>query len=105
MRTYAWGVCEAMNPQHSDTAALNALLFALGPPALKAATEQRYLALRSRCLRRVAATREAQVRRPIPPFARELHGHCTSEHIGAWAQQSHQQRIVAGGSLPIPMLQ
>ena len=62
MREYAWGRCEPFSPQHSDTAALNALLFDLAPLSLKTRTERCYLALRSRCLHKVARMRQEEVR-------------------------------------------
>ena len=62
MREYAWGRCEPLSPQHSDTAALNALLFDLAPLALKKRTERCYLALRSRCLHKTALMRQDEVR-------------------------------------------
>ena len=77
VRTYAWGVCEAMNPQHSDTAALNALLFGVAPAALKARTEQLYLSLRSRCLQRLARSRTAQVSIPFTEHKCACIQHCS----------------------------
>lgn len=62
VREYAWGRCEPFSPQHSDTAALNTLLFDVAPPALKTRTERCYLALRSRCLHKVTRMRQEEVK-------------------------------------------
>ena len=70
VREYAWGKCEPLAPGHSDVVALNRLLFELCVEPLKAATEQRYLALRGRRLHAQHQREQDKVR--VPALSQEL---------------------------------